>query len=139
MAIKNLKRHLTKIVTLLSAIAIIFSNTIMVKAAPILIDGNGTVKVNDTAKTGGTVDIATESKALFDALRLYLGGSLGIALITLTLAFVIKCGQLAASADNANKRSNHITGMVYLIIAIASIGGFKIVMDILVGMAFNWF
>lgn len=139
MAIKNLKRHLTKIVTLLSAIAIIFSNTIMVKAAPILIDGNGTVKVNDTAKTGGTVDIATEAKALFDALRLYLGGSLGIALITLTLAFVIKCGQLAASADNANKRSNHITGMVYLIIAIASIGGFKIVMDILVGMAFNWF
>ena len=134
MAKDKLTRRLTAIFMSIAMIISMCAINLDTVYAKVLVDNSGSVileSTSDTTKAEGTVDIAATSKTIFSNLRFYLNGFTGIALITLTLAFVIKCAELGASADNAMKRGNSITGLLWVGIAIGLLGAFNTVMSIL--------
>lgn len=102
---------------------------------------NGKIGIGtDTSasETYGEVDVNNLANGLYGQLGELLNGFAGIALITLTLVFVIKCGQLGMSADNARKRSETINGFLWLGISIGLLGFFfasQGVMTIIANMA----
>ena len=134
MAKDNLKRRLTSAISFIAVTVSMFCMNVSTALASVLVNIDGTVE-DEFHKTGGVVDISEVSNNIFNNLRFYLNGAAGIALITVTLAFVIKCGQLAATADNAQRRANHITGMIWTIIAVSALGLFSTVMSMLAGFA----
>lgn len=136
MATKTLKRRLAAITSFIaSTFSVAYINLTTVMATPVLVD-DGKVKLGtNSGNTAGTVDIVQTSNSIFSNLRLLLNGCMGIVLITLVLAFVIKCAQLASSADNAQKRGGHITGLLWLAVCIGALGAFSTVMSLLVSFA----
>lgn len=109
--------------TLMNFVFIISSLMLNLNIVNALNYSKGTIGVNDS-EVYGTVSVPAIANGIYGQLNAILSGCMGIALITLVLVFVVKCGQLAASGQNAMKRSNHIGGMLWLGIAIASLGFF---------------
>lgn len=138
MAITNKKRRLTAILTcMVLVLSMFFINISKVNAGTISIDGAGRIVSKDYSnktkdeRQEGKVDVNQLGNGLFGELRIYLQGFTGIALITLTLAFVIKCAQLGAAADNSQKRAMHTTGLLWIGICVGLLGAFNTVMNIL--------
>lgn len=128
--------HLKKLmVSFMAFISVMLLNPTVISA---ITYDNGKITASSTSgDTYGYVDTSTIGNTVFTKLATLISGFSGIALITLTLVFVIKCGQIAASADNAQKRSAHISGMGWLMISIAVLGFFTtsgVIMEIIVGL-----
>lgn len=89
---------------------------------------NGQIKAPGAEGTVmGNANVPTVANSLYGQMSVFLNGFVGIALITLTIIFVIRCGQLGASADNAQKRSQSIGGLLWVGIAIGGLGFFSAV------------
>lgn len=117
---KNLLSKLSLfIMTVVCALTVFSTN---VSAAVTYSNG----KISNTESTVvGDVNVPMIANGLYGQLSVILNGFIGIALITLVLFFVIRCGQLGASADNAQKRSQSLGGLLWVGIAIGGLGFFS--------------
>lgn len=122
----NLKKKVCYTQTLIKSFLITVFSIALVNIQTInaITYNNGTIGVAQKT-TIGEANIDMIGNTIFGRLSTILNGCIGIALITLTLVFVIKCGQIAASADNAMKRSNHLGGMLWVLISIGVLGMFS--------------
>lgn len=108
-------------IILLVALSLLFVNINKVAAVTY---SNGQISIPNE-DVYADPNIPTIANGIYGQLGVALNGFLGIALITLTLIFVIRCGQLAASADNAQKRSENINSLLWIGIAVGALGFFS--------------
>lgn len=122
------------LVSFMAFLGMLITNPMIVNA---ITYNNGTIEVG-TSETFGKVNVPVIANGIFGLLNVILSGCTGIALITLTLVFVIKCAQLAGSGSNPFKRSNHISGMLWLAVSIGLLGFFNVtggVISIIIGLS----
>ena len=116
-----------KITAMLVAIIAVFTTVAYVAPTPVMAanildnikmgqDGSletGELSASDTSNTFNTV--YTKYKSI-------LNGVIGLVTITLVLLFVIQCGKLGASADNAARRSSSVGALLWIGVAAGLLG-----------------
>lgn len=88
-----------------------------------ILDG---IKVNadGSLNTGslGASDTSGTFNTLYDKYKSVLNGVIGLVTITLVLLFVIQCAKLGAASDNAAKRSNSVSALLWIGISAGLLG-----------------
>ena len=82
------------------------------------VDTNGQIQIGTTT----TKDAAGAFNTLYDKYKIMLNGVIGLVTITLVLMFVIQCGKLGMSADNAARRSTSITALLWIGVSAGLLG-----------------
>ena len=111
-------------VSLMSFFAVSTVTTdVTVASADNILDG---IKVNNDGTidfgTTGSSDTAGTFNTIYTKYKGILNGVIGLVTITLVLLFVIQCGKLGASSDNAMRRSSSISGLLWIGVSAGLLG-----------------
>lgn len=121
-----------KIGNLLTAFAVgimsFFATANVIPVTPVYADSNildglemgegGTLSIG-----GAETDSAEDTfNVIYTKYKTMLNGVIGLVTITLVLLFVIQCGKLGMSADNAAKRSTSISGLLWIGVSAGLLG-----------------
>lgn len=82
------------------------------------VNSNGTLQVG----TAESANASNTFNVIYDKYKVILNGVIGLVTITLVLLFVIQCGKLGVSADNAARRSTSISALLWIGISAGLLG-----------------